>query len=98
MQDIAGIDVGLTFVDPTSGVCRTGPSGGVVTHTYADRLSRLDALGTVTQFDVIAIDAPVLRRGELHYNPRSCERSLSGVSSRSAASAVKAGFPEQGRH
>lgn len=74
LEDIAGIDIGLTLVDPSSGVCRTGPSGDIVTHTYVDRLSRLNALGKESRFAVLAIDAPVLREGELHYDPRSCEK------------------------
>ena len=73
-MDVAGIDVGLTLVVPTSGVCRTGPSGEVVNHTYIDRLSRIGALGKELIYSVLAIDAPVLPEGQLHYFPRSCEK------------------------
>jgi hypothetical protein len=73
-DNIAGIDVGLTLVEPTSGVCRTGRSGDVVTHTYSDRLSRSNALGKEHHFAVLAIDGPVLRPDELHYEPRACEK------------------------
>jgi hypothetical protein len=73
-MDVAGIDVGLTLVGRTSGVCRTGLSGEVVTHTYIDRLSRSAALGRNLRFSVLAIDGPVLPEGQLHYLPRPCEK------------------------
>ncbi len=73
-MNVAGIDVGLTLVDRTSGVCRTGDDGEAVTRTYIDRLSRAHALGTKVILDVLAIDAPVLPRHELHYRPRACEK------------------------
>jgi hypothetical protein len=72
--NVAGIDVGLTLVDRTSGVCRTGSDGEVVTHTYIDRLSRAQALGGENSFQVLAIDAPVLPMHQLHYRPRACEK------------------------
>lgn len=72
--NVAGIDVGLTLVDRTSGVCRTGDGGEVVAHTYIDRLSRTQALGDEHSFQVLAIDAPVLPMHELHYRPRACEK------------------------
>ena len=74
VTDVAGIDVGLTLVERTSGVCRTGSSGDLVTHTYIDRLSRSTALGGNLRFSVLAIDAPVLPEGQLHYDARSCEK------------------------
>jgi hypothetical protein len=59
-MNVAGIDVGLTLIDRTSGVCRTVDQGEVLGHTYIDRLSRLQALGgDETSFDVLAIDAPL---------------------------------------
>lgn len=73
-MNVAGIDVGLTLVDRTSGICRTGDDGEVVTHTYIDRLSRVQELGRTILFDVLAIDAPILRKHELHYRPRACEK------------------------
>jgi hypothetical protein len=73
-MDIAGLDVGLTLVDLTSGVCRTGPNGDLVTHTYIDRLSRSEALGAPLNFAAIAIDAPILPVGQLHYRGRACEK------------------------
>ena len=72
--NVAGIDVGLTLVKPTSGVCRTGLSGEVVAHTFIDRLSRATALGQELTYDVVAIDAPVLPEGQLHYEERPCEK------------------------
>lgn len=33
-MNVAGIDVGLTLVDRTFGVCRTGDDGEQLTHTY----------------------------------------------------------------
>jgi hypothetical protein len=74
LSDVAGIDVGLTFVKPTSGVCRTGDSGDVVRHTYIDRVSRTAALGGELIYSVLAIDAPVLPEGKLDYSPRPCEK------------------------
>lgn len=73
-SDVAGIDVGLTLVHPTSGVCRTGPSGEVVAHTYADRLSRVAVLGQAPALSVVAIDAPLLPQQELHYDIRLVEK------------------------
>ena len=74
LPDVAGIDVGLSLLEPTSGVCRTGHSGDSVSHTYIDRLSRLAALGAQHRFAVLAIDGPVLPRGTLHYSARPCEK------------------------
>jgi predicted nuclease with RNAse H fold len=73
-MNVAGIDVGLTLIDRTSGVCRTGDDGEVIAHTYIDRLSRVQELGRAIFFDVLAIDAPVLLKHELHYRPRACEK------------------------
>ena len=73
VTDVAGIDVGLTLVERTSGVCRTGSSGDLVTHTYIDRLSRSTALGGNLRFSVLANrNAPALPEGQLHYDARSC--------------------------
>ena len=74
MSDVAGIDVGLTLLDRTSGVFRTGTSGDVLDHTYADRLSRLAALGGDCMYSVMAIDAPVLPPHQLNYEVRACEK------------------------
>jgi hypothetical protein len=93
-MDIAGLDVGLTLVDLTSGVCRTGPNGDLVTHTYIDRLSRSEALGAPLNFAAIAIDAPILPVGQLHYRGRACEKVFVWGPSRTAASAEKATFLE----
>ena len=73
-QDVAGIDVGLTLVAPTSGICRTGPGGEIVAHTYIDRLSRTAAFGFPFKPHVIAIDAPVLQEDVMHYHARACEK------------------------
>jgi hypothetical protein len=73
MATLAGIDVGLTLVTPTSGVCRTGQAGFVLDHVYSDRYSREAALGTST-FDVLAVDGPVLPGSQLNYAPRICEK------------------------
>ena len=73
-MDIVGIDVGLTLLRQTSGVCRTGDSGELVAHTYIDRLSRTIALGSTICFSILAIDAPVLPENQLRYEPRACEK------------------------
>lgn len=74
LEDVAGLDVGLTLIKRTSGVCRTGPTGELVTHTYIDHLSRATALGLGFRPSVLAIDAPVLPEGVLHYETRPCEK------------------------
>ena len=74
LSDVAGIDVGLTLIDPTSGVCRTGPSGEVIKHTYIDQLSRRVALGSDLIYAVLAIDASVLPGVQLNYLARPCEK------------------------
>lgn len=76
MANLAGIDVGLTLLKKTSGVCRTGEAGVLVAHTYIDKLSRLNALVPVQQFDMLAIDGPVLPAGTLHYDRRVCETAF----------------------
>lgn len=73
MADIAGIDAGLTLKERTSGVCRTGASGFVVGHTYIDKLSRTLLLAPVQRFDCLGIDAPILPKNVLHYDPRRVE-------------------------
>lgn len=67
MPDVAGIDVGLTLKDPTSGICRSGNRGLLVRHTYIDKLSRSSQFETEERFDVLAIDAPVLQIDHLDY-------------------------------
>ena len=74
--DVAGVDVGLTLVNRTSGVCRTGTSGDFVDHTYCDYLSRVSALGLGHLYAVLAIDGPILPVGKLHYEVRSCEKAF----------------------
>jgi predicted nuclease with RNAse H fold len=74
LPDILGIDTGLTFLQRTSGICRTGTSGDVVDHTYVDRASRLAALAPVANYHLLAIDAPVLPSGLLNYDVRPCEK------------------------
>lgn len=73
MADIAGIDAGLTLKERTSGVCRTGAGGFVLDHTYIDKLSRVSLLGPAKRFDCLGIDAPVLPKNDLHYEPRPVE-------------------------
>jgi predicted RNase H-like nuclease len=70
--EVGGVDVGLTFLAKTSGVCRTGPSGHHVACTYCDRESRLEELGR-GELSVLAVDAPIVP-GRLHYDVRSCEK------------------------
>jgi predicted nuclease with RNAse H fold len=72
--DLLGIDVGFTFLQRTSGVCRTGISGELINHTYIDRASRLLAVAPVSDYSVLAIDAPVLPSGILNYEVRACEK------------------------
>jgi hypothetical protein len=76
MASLAGIDVGLTLLKPTSGVCRRGEDGFRVTHTYVDKLSRLQALAPVRRFQMLAIDGPVLPAETLHYRRRACETAF----------------------
>ncbi|OGQ26324.1 MAG: hypothetical protein A2138_25395 [Deltaproteobacteria bacterium RBG_16_71_12] len=61
MQDVAGVDVGLSFQAATTGICRTAP--WILTTAYADRASRLAALQLKSgdrPVEVIAIDGPLL--------------------------------------
>ena len=74
MPNVAGIDVGLTLKDPTSGVCRSGDRGLLLRHTYIDRFSRASQFENGERFDVLAIDAPILRIGQLVYEVRPCEK------------------------
>jgi hypothetical protein len=74
--DVAGIDVGLTLLERTSGVCRTGVSGEVVDHTFCDYLSRASALGLGHTYAMLAIDGPVLPANTLHYEVRACEKAF----------------------
>jgi len=76
MPSVAGIDAGLTFVRPTSGVCRAADSGYHVAHTFVDTLSRQEHLPPTSTFDVLAIDAPVLPAGMLDYGVRPCEKAF----------------------
>jgi hypothetical protein len=71
--EVAGIDAGLTLVNPTTGVCRTGPSNDFCAHTYADRASRVELLGQ-RPLAALAIDAPILGNGLLNYRERPCEK------------------------
>jgi hypothetical protein len=73
MTDIAGIDSGLTLRDRTSGACRTGTSGFVLDHTYVDKLSRAQLLLPVVHIDCLGVDAPILPKNTLHYNPMPVE-------------------------
>lgn len=71
---LAGISPGGSLTDATTGVCRSGPRGFVVTATYADALSRAEALKYPGPFAVVAVGAPILPPGPIHYEPRPCER------------------------
>ncbi len=75
---LIGIDVGLSFIEPTTGVCRTGDdSTFIVDHVYADRASRLAALGIRKgdrPFDLVAIDGPLLSGLGAVHGRRTCER------------------------
>lgn len=73
-MDIVGVDVGLSLVKPTTGVCRTGTHMDTVAHTYGDYASRFEALGRPSDITMLAVDAPVLPGGRLHYEPRPCEQ------------------------
>jgi hypothetical protein len=72
MPDIAGVDPGLSLIERTSGICRTGDNGFFVGRTYIDKLSRSELLSPVTRFDCLGIDAPILPI--LHYNRRPVEQ------------------------
>jgi len=76
---VIGVDVGLSFISPTTGVCRTTANGGafMVAHVYADRASRLAALddpGEGRPFDLVAIDGPLVPKPRAVSDRRSCER------------------------
>ena len=76
---LVGIDIGLSFIKATSGVCRTTDdgSGFLVDHAYADRASRLAALRVLEcdrPFDLVAIDGPLLPRLGGSAGRRTCER------------------------
>lgn len=74
MTDIAGIDVGLSFIEPSSGISHSVNGGFCVAHTFADTLSRREHLCPQTIVDVLAIDGPVLPIGVLNYEVRPCEK------------------------
>ena len=76
-MNLAAVIPGRSFSDPpTSVVCRTGDAGFHISQTYADKLSRVQALGYAGPFDLIAIGGPVLPPNELNYDKRSCERVI----------------------
>ena len=70
---LAAIDPGGTLVDSTTGICRSGDLGFQVGMTYSDAMSRAGWLGR-GPYDCIAIGAPVLPPGVLHYDERPCEK------------------------
>lgn len=78
-QTLVGISPGASFSEPTTGICRTGLAGFHVGRTFADKLSRTEALGLGGPSPVIAIGAPVLPRGLLNPNPRICEKVFASV-------------------
>lgn len=65
-QTLVGISPGASFSEPTTGICRTGPHGFHMGRTFADKLSRAEALRLDGPSPVIAIGAPVLPKGILH--------------------------------
>ena len=76
---LLGIDVGLSFIAPTTGICRTRADGEdfVLSHVYADRASRLAALGhsdAARSIDLVAIDGPLLPQLRPATRRRGCER------------------------
>lgn len=73
---LAGISPGGSLTDATTGVCRSGGSAFVLRSTYSDALSRAEALGCAGPFDVVAIGAPILPPGAIHYDARPCEKLL----------------------
>lgn len=78
-QTLVGISPGASFSEPTTGICRTGLAGFHVGRTFADKLSRTQALGLGGPSPVIAIGAPVLPRGVLNPNSRICEKVFASV-------------------
>jgi hypothetical protein len=74
MKDLAGIDVGLSFIEATTGVCRIGAAEFLVAHTFADFISRREELASQGSFELIAIDAPLLPQGQMEIERRICER------------------------
>jgi predicted RNase H-like nuclease len=78
---IVGIDVGLSFIDRTTGICLTTSNGDafLVGHVYADRASRMDFLDRPTRngpLDVVAIDGPLLPGLRPVDRRRNCERAF----------------------
>jgi hypothetical protein len=76
-MNLLGIDIGLHFVRPTTGMCQYTDRNIRLGHTTSDYLSRLNFLstnGSTLEFNVTAIDAPILQEGFLHYRYRSCEK------------------------
>jgi hypothetical protein len=90
MLTVAGIDVGLSYLEPSSGVCRTGRSGFVLTHTYVDKRSRFDALGDGGSFDVLSVDGPLEPGLSLGATPRPAGPSSGGASQEKAKSRAPA--------
>jgi hypothetical protein len=74
MINLLGISPGGSLSDRTTGVSRSGGAGFRAAQTYADRHSRRSALGYNGQYATIAIGAPILPHGVLHYEERSCEK------------------------
>jgi hypothetical protein len=73
---VVGIDVGLSHLTPSSGVCRTGASGFALAHTFADKSSRMDVLGGPCAIDILAIDGPLPPGLRVHSSPRLCEMAF----------------------
>ena len=71
-----GLDIDLTLLSKSAGVCRTGRRGKILTDTYSHRLSKAQALGDSSALSAGAVDAPVLLLEQLHYRVRSCEKAF----------------------
>lgn len=72
---IIGLDIGLTYIDDTSGVA-TLNGGLVLGHTFADRRSRYSLMQQPAQIDLLAIDGPVLAGPTVNYAVRACEKIM----------------------
>lgn len=75
-QTLVGVSPGASFSEPTTGICRTGPRGFDLGRTFADKLSRTAALALDGPVPVIGIGAPVLPKGALNPEPRTCEKAF----------------------
>ena len=97
MTDVLGIDIGFSSSAPTTGLCRSGDHRFLVGYTYADNDSRRQMVAPVKNYEVIAIDGPVLPGGEYDDDPRPFEKLLIwGAFNHDDLVAMREGLPTAG--